>query len=104
MTVCLLSLGGMPPTGGFFAKFSIFKSAMEVYDGQLTWLVIVGVLNSAISIFYYLKLVTAMYFKEANAPFAPTRSAGLLFVLVICPLLVLEMGLMPGFWMRIIGL
>jgi NADH-quinone oxidoreductase subunit N len=103
MTVCLLSMGGMPPTGGFFAKFSIFRSAMEVYDGQLTWLVIVGVLNSAISIFYYLKLVTAMYFKDNTVPFTPTRSAGLLFVLVMCPLIVFEMGILPGFWMRIIG-
>ncbi|MBP9085701.1 MAG: NADH-quinone oxidoreductase subunit N [Kofleriaceae bacterium] len=103
MTVCLLSLGGMPPTGGFFAKFSIFKSAMEVYDGQLSWIVVLGVLNSAISIFYYLKIVTSMYFKDAATPFAPTRSPGLIFVLVICPLIILEMGIMPGFWMRIIG-
>jgi NADH-quinone oxidoreductase subunit N len=103
MTICLLSMGGMPPTGGFFAKFSIFQSAMEVYDGQLTWLVIVGVLNSAISIFYYLKIVTAMYFQDSATPFTPTRSPGLIFVLVICPLIILEMGVMPGFWMRIIG-
>ena len=103
MTICLLSFGGVPPTGGFFAKFYIFKSAMEVYDGQLLWLVAVGVINSAISIFYYLKIVTAMYFREANQPFTPTRSGGLLFVIVVCPLIVLELGLMPGWWLRLIG-
>ena len=103
MTIFLLSLGGMPPTGGFFAKFAVFRSAMEVYDGQLIWLVIVGVLNSAISIFYYLKLVKAMYFADATEPFVPTRSPGLVFVMIVCPLIVLEMGLLPGFWMRIIG-
>ncbi len=103
MTICLLSFGGMPPTGGFFGKFYIFKAAMEVYDGQLLWLVVVGVINSAISIYYYLRIVTAMYFREANQPFAPTRSGGLLFVIALCPLIVLELGLMPGWWLRLIG-
>jgi NADH-quinone oxidoreductase subunit N len=103
MTILLLSFGGIPPTGGFFAKFYIFKAAMEVYDGQLLWLVVVGVINSAISIYYYLRIVSAMYFREANQPFAPTRSAGLLFVIAVCPLLVLELGLMPGWWLRLVG-
>ncbi len=103
MTICLLSLGGMPPTGGFFAKFYLFKSATEVYDNQLLWLVIVGVVNSAVSIYYYLRIVTAMYFREANEPFTPTRSAGLLFVMAACAALILELGLMPGFWARLIG-
>ncbi len=103
MTVLLLSFGGIPPTGGFFGKFYIFKSAMEVYDGQLIWLVIVGVVNSAISIYYYLRIVTAMYFKEANQPFAPTRSGGLLFVIAVCPLLILELGIMPGWWLKLVG-
>jgi len=102
MTICLLSFGGMPPTGGFFAKFYLFKSAMEVYDGQLLWLVVIGVINSAISIYYYLRIVTAMYFKDANQPFTPTRSTGLLFVVAFCPLLVLELGLMPGFWLKLV--
>jgi NADH-quinone oxidoreductase subunit N len=103
MTILLLSFGGIPPTGGFFGKFYIFKAAMEVYDGQLLWLVIVGVINSAISIYYYLRIVTAMYFREANQPFAPTRSSGLLFVIAVCPLLVLELGIMPGWWLRLVG-
>jgi NADH-quinone oxidoreductase subunit N len=103
MTVLLLSFGGIPPTGGFFAKFYIFQAAMEVYDRQLLWLVVVGVINSAISIYYYLRIVTAMYFREANQPFVPTRSTGLMFVIVICPLLILELGVMPGWWLRLIG-
>jgi NADH-quinone oxidoreductase subunit N len=103
MTICLLSLGGMPPTNGFFGKFYIFKSAMEVSDGQLLWLVVIGVINSAISIYYYLRIVTAMYFREASQPFSPTRSSGLLFVMVACPLLILEMGVMPGWWLKLVG-
>jgi NADH-quinone oxidoreductase subunit N len=103
MTICLLSLGGVPPTNGFFGKFYIFKAAMEVSDGQLLWLVVVGVVNSAISIYYYLRIVTAMYFREASQPFAPTRSPGLIFVMIMCPLLILEMGIMPGWWLRLVG-
>lgn len=103
MTVLLLSFGGVPPTGGFFGKFYIFKAAMEVYDGQLLWLVVIGVVNSAISIYYYLRIVTAMYFREANQPFTPTRSGGMLFVIALCPLLVLELGIMPGWWLKLIG-
>jgi NADH-quinone oxidoreductase subunit N len=103
MVICLLSLGGIPPTGGFFGKFYVFKSAMEVYDGQLLWLVLVGVVNSAISIYYYLRIVTAMYFREANGPFTVTRSPGLIFVMALMPLVVLEMGIMPGFWLKLVG-
>ena len=103
MTILLLSFGGIPPTGGFFGKFYIFKAAMEVYDGQLLWLVVLGVINSAISIYYYLRIVTAMYFREANQPFAPTRSSGLMFVIAVCPLLVLELGILPGWWLRLVG-
>jgi NADH-quinone oxidoreductase subunit N len=103
MVVCLLSLGGIPPTGGFFGKFYVFKSAMDVYDGQLLWLVLVGVVNSAISIYYYLRIVTAMYFREANGPFNVTRSPGLVFVIALMPIVVLELGLMPGWWLRLVG-
>jgi NADH-quinone oxidoreductase subunit N len=103
MTVCLLSLGGMPPTGGFFGKFYLFKSAMDVWDGQLLWLVIIGVVNSAISIYYYLRIVTAMYFRESTEPLATMKSAGLTFVMAFCPILILELGLMPGFWLGLVG-
>jgi NADH-quinone oxidoreductase subunit N len=103
MTVLMLSFGGVPPTGGFFAKFYIFKAAMEASDGQLLWLVVFGVVNSAISIYYYLRIVTAMYFRDANQPFTPTRSGPLLFVIAVCPIVVMELGLMPGWWLRLIG-
>lgn len=103
MTICLLSFGGMPPTGGFFGKFYLFKSAMDVYDGQLLWVVIVGVVNSAISIYYYLRIVTAMYFRESTTPFEVTKSPGLLFTIAFIPLLVLELGIMPGWWLKLIG-
>ncbi|HEX4423688.1 MAG TPA: NADH-quinone oxidoreductase subunit N [Kofleriaceae bacterium] len=103
MTILLLSFGGIPPTGGFLGKFYIFKAAMEVHDGQLLWLVVIGVINSAISIYYYLRIVTAMFFREANQPFAPTRSPGLMFVIAACPIVVLELGILPGWWLHLVG-
>src|SRR5205814_5565535 len=51
MTIFLLSLGGVPPTGGFFGKFYLFKAAME--SPQLYWLVVLAVLNSVVSVYYY---------------------------------------------------
>ena len=103
MTGCLLSLGGMPPTGGFFAKFYVFKSAMDAQDQQLLWLTVIGIVNSVISIFYYLRLVTAMYFKDAPGELTPTRSPGLLLVMALCPIILLEMGLFPGFWLGLVS-
>ena len=101
MTIALLSLGGMPPTAGFFAKFYIFKTVMETWDVQLKWLAVVGIVNSAISIFYYLRIVTAMYFREPTEPFTPTRSAGLTIVMVVSAVLILAMGILPSMWLAL---
>jgi NADH-quinone oxidoreductase subunit N len=103
MTLFLLSLGGIPPTSGFFGKFAVFQAAMQVPDNQLLWLVVVGVLNSVLSIFYYLRVVMAMYFREPLGEFRPLRSAAITFSLVVCALLVLQMGIMPGFWLGLAG-
>jgi len=99
MTVFMLSLGGLPPLAGFFGKFYIFKAAMGAQDNQLMWLVIIGVINSVISIFYYLRLVTAMYFRDPLREHKPLVSPAAVFTFVVCALIVLEMGLFPGFWL-----
>lgn len=99
MTIFMLSLGGIPPTAGFFGKFYIFRSAMETADTEMLWLVIVGVLNSAISIYYYLRVVMAMYFKPAESDHGTIGSGAVAFVLVICAILVMQMGLMPSRWL-----
>jgi NADH-quinone oxidoreductase subunit N len=103
MTVCMLSFGGIPPTAGFLGKFYVFKSVASADDGQLMWLVIVGVLNSAISIFYYLRVVMAMYFKGQTDEFSPLRSGAIAFVMAVCALLVFEMGILPGYWLGLAG-
>lgn len=99
MTIFMLSLGGIPPTAGFFGKFYVFKSAMEAHDQQLLWLVAIGVVNSAISVYYYLRVVMAMYFRDPIDEFKPLRSGAVTFVLVVCALLVMQMGLMPTSWL-----
>ena len=69
MTIMLLSLAGFPPTAGFVGKFYVFKSAVQA--GHI-WLVIVGAINTAISAFYYLRVVVTMYMREPEEelPFA----------------------------------
>ena len=96
MTLFLLSLGGIPPTAGFFAKFYIFKVALG-HDGLLS-LVIIAALNSVVSIYYYLKPVVAMYFREGNEmrPVSPLRSGAVTTALVLAAILVLLLGLVPG--------
>ncbi len=94
MTLFLLSLGGVPPTGGFFAKFYLFRAAME--NPQLYWLVVLGVLNSVISIYYYLRIVVAMYFRDPLRPLAPTDSASTRVALLITAVAVVFLGLFPG--------
>ena len=103
MTLFLLSLGGMPPTSGFFGKFVVFKSAMAAADQQLWWLVVIGVVNSVISIFYYLRIVMMMYFREPLGEFSPRRSGAVAFVLVVCAILVMQMGMMPARWLSFAG-
>ncbi len=61
LTVFLLSLIGVPLTGGFFGKFYVFKAAL---DANLVWLTILGLLNSAVAAYYYLRIIVVMYFKE----------------------------------------
>lgn len=66
LAIILFSLAGVPPTIGFFAKFSLFGAAI---DQDLYWLAFWGVLSSVISVFYYLRPVVAMYMAESTAQF-----------------------------------
>jgi NADH-quinone oxidoreductase subunit N len=61
LTIFLLSLIGVPLTGGFFGKFYIFKAAL---DADLVWLTVLGLLNSAVAAYYYLRILVVMYMRE----------------------------------------
>lgn len=66
MTIFMFSLAGIPPTAGFIGKFYLFSGAVEA--GYL-WLAIIGVLNSAASVYYYLRVIVYMYFKPGEEEF-----------------------------------
>ena len=92
MTVFLLSLGGLPPFAGFVAKFYIFSAAIE--EGFVT-LVIIAVLNSAISFYYYLKVVVFMYMKEPQSEFQVSLTPMTLFVVIVGIIGTVELGIFP---------
>ncbi len=97
LAVFLFSLAGLPPTAGFVGKFYIFMSAL---DGGYVWLAVIGVVNSVVSVFYYLRLTVVMYMKEAEptaVPSAPlTFATPVIVALVVSVLGTLWLGLMPG--------
>jgi NADH-quinone oxidoreductase subunit N len=64
LTIFLLSLIGIPITGGFFAKFYVFSAALK---SNLVWLTIIGVVNSAIAAYYYLRVIVVMYMREPKS-------------------------------------
>lgn len=92
MTIFLLSLGGLPPLAGFVAKFYIFNAALQ--EGYL-FLVIIAVLNSAISLYYYLKVIVFMYMKEPVREFQLSLSPITLFVVAVAVIATIELGIFP---------
>jgi NADH-quinone oxidoreductase subunit N len=93
MTIFLLSLGGFPPFGGFIAKWYIFTAAMEA---GYSWLAIIGVLTSVVSVFFYLRVVVMMYMTPAAAPMqlpAVPRLAGA--ALIVSAVIVFYLGVLP---------
>jgi NADH-quinone oxidoreductase subunit N len=91
MVVFLLSLGGIPPTAGFLGKYFLFAAAVQAGFG---WLAIIAVLMSAVSMFYYLRLVVAMYLREGKeAEVAITMP--LKVVAAVCLAVTLVLGIVP---------
>ncbi len=92
----LLSLAGAPPTAGFFGKLYVFSAGV---DAGLYALVVIGLLNSVVGAYYYLKVLVFMYMREPEpgAPIATPMQSGLVSsALVIAAVLVLLLGLLPG--------
>jgi NADH-quinone oxidoreductase subunit N len=94
MTVCLLSLGGLPPTAGFIGKWYVFSAAVSAgYYG----LAIIGVLTSVVSVFFYLRVVVMMYMaeREGGAVPAPVSKAGLA-ALAVSIAAIFYLGILPS--------
>ena len=96
-TIFLFSLAGIPLTGGFMAKYYVLVAVVQ--QGNLMWLVIFALLMAAISVYYYFRVIIAMYFKqgdpELNSPVTGTDKV----LLLLTALLVILLGIMPQLFM-----
>jgi NADH-quinone oxidoreductase subunit N len=94
MLFFLLALTGIPPTGGFVGKVYLFASAVQA---GWTWVAVIGVLTSAISLYYYFRLVVYMYLRDSSQTTpAPLQARALVAVIAFCALATLVLGLLPG--------
>jgi len=93
MLVFMFSLAGIPPTAGFVAKFYLFMAAV---DAGLAWLAVAGVLLSAVSAYYYLRVVMVMYMKEPTGPIKLAWSPSAVTALVVMLAATLAIGLYPS--------
>ena len=98
LTLSLISLIGLPPTAGFIAKFYIFTGAV---NSDLLWLVIIAVVNSVISAYYYLRVVKVMWLGEPVSGEGVPSSFALRLALAISCLGVLFIGIAPAFMMKL---
>ncbi len=93
MTIFLLSLTGIPPLAGFAGKFYIFSDAIK---GQYYWLAVIGMLNSAVAAYYYLRVLMYMYFKEPMKELGGIdMSPAYVLVMLVSVVAVLWLGILP---------
>lgn len=93
LAIIMFSLAGLPPLAGFFAKYYVFIAAIK---SGLTWLAILGIISSVISVYFYLRIVVLMYFKEAEGEVIHSKSFSGFFGVAISVLLVILLGIIPG--------
>ena len=93
MLVFMLSLAGIPCTAGFIGKWWLFGSAVKAGYG---WLAVLAVANSAVSLYYYIRLVVAMYMGTPTEAEAPSRSPALWAAVVVSAVFTLAVGVYPA--------
>ncbi len=94
LTIFLLSLIGIPATGGFFAKFYVFSAALKA---NLVGLTIIGVINSAVAAYYYLRIIVVMYMREEREAIPVTRiPMSLGAALIVSLAATIYLGVLPG--------
>jgi NADH-quinone oxidoreductase subunit N len=92
MALFMFALSGIPPFAGFFGKYYVFMAAIK---GGLTWLALVGVAASSISVFFYLRLVVYMYFKPAKTEIAVEKNYTGVFAVSLAAIITVALGLYP---------
>jgi len=97
ITISMLSLAGIPLTAGFFGKLFVF---MSVFERGLYFLLVIAVLMSTVGIYYYFRVIIAMYMKEGNGE--PVEvSGGTIATLLVCNVLTILLGIMPDVWLSL---
>ena len=92
-SIFLFSLAGIPLTGGFMAKYYVLLAVVQ--QGHLLWLVIFGLLMAAISVYYYFRVIIAMYFKPGTPELTSPITMGDKVMLIITCIIVLLIGILP---------
>jgi len=92
MLLFMLSLGGIPPTAGFMGKFWIFSAAIE---SDYVWLAVIGVLNSAVSLYYYLRIVVFMFMKSEVTGSDPVMTPAMAAALTVAIIGTVIIGVYP---------
>jgi len=93
ITIFLLSLAGIPLTAGFFSKYYMLIAAVK--NGHMFWLVIVGIICAAISVYYYFRVIQSMYFKDSDQQ-GIIVSKGFKTILVCTAVMIILLGVKPG--------
>lgn len=99
MSLFMFALAGIPPMAGFFGKYYVFFGAIQE---DLTWLAIIGVLSSVISVYFYLRVVVYIYFMNAKENFEIQKSFGSNLAIAISGLIVLFLGFFPDTLLNLI--
>jgi NADH-quinone oxidoreductase subunit N len=92
LTLAMLSMAGIPPFAGFFGKYYIFSEAVK--NGHV-WLTLIAVINSIVGVYYYFKVIVAMYTKDSNEVVVSVKPM-YTFVIAACILLILVIGIFPS--------
>ena len=98
MMLCLFSLAGIPPLAGFTSKFVLFSSAIYVngeVSTQWLWLILVAVLNSAMSLYYYARVVKAMYIEEGESTEKLVIGKVFMVAIALCVVGIIVLGVYP---------
>jgi len=100
LSIFMFSLAGIPPFAGFFGKYYIFMAAIK---SEMTFLAILGVLSSVISVYFYLRIVVLMYFKKTDYNLEISKNNSGMLALFISVLLIIILGILPGSFLNIIN-